>query len=529
MNPKLREELPEFITSAIKEVEERRKNQLYRGEELVHPEFPKYWADPTLDRRWEIELRQTHAQIDQNLKLFRKENQTRRRKSAKNGSVGERSKKRTKRRRQESGLISSRYPGSDELTYAQVTESIETSVERSFQPEFLILALAIATFTPPATLLSNDIDLPNDIAGVLVSRRPMRRLHRDLPHQEIYLASEPGVPIFWPRALCEGFIRAREKGELNFPPDRIDGVLRSICPMATLAKLRKTLLRHGSEWLGLNPIWMRAAAQSQQKQMAPSHYTRCEGLLLQNEQFLKLFDPTFRFPAEMKNFAFGSKRVLPLESVTKLTLNWENKLRNTLPESFDDALTTWNVLVGGMYDVTRIYEGLRAGPVPAPTRMQKLFPEPITLFRQKRLILGYAPSTLKEFWNLMEQRHRELQTSAGRAGVQIDFNSQSEALYCHYRLIRRILKAEVPTHETTAYSYADHPEFSEFAVWWPAWPRHFTNTYLREEGWQESAVQRFHRHAPLSFDPLTWNQGYFPVDFELYEQAAKCFDKVLFR
>jgi hypothetical protein len=531
------------LKAAERDITARRKKERFRGRARKYPEFPSNWSDPTIEEHSQVELRQTYAEIESNEKLFKSENRPRRvsnkgskhrsRPVPKCGSFGENTKKRAKGRRRDSGLMITTYPGPDELCYAQIKNIIDESVARSNKPPFLFLALGLATQTNPAKFLSPNIEAPENINGVWVTRRQTRRLHRDLPeHQEIYLNSPPGVPVFWPQSLFALYVEAKKADIFNFASDCVDEALRSICPMATWPKLCKTLVRHGTEWFGPPLAWLRATVYPTQKHMAPSHYNRIELSLRQIEPFLQLFDSNFKLPTELESFVFGSKRVLPVDLVRDWAASWSNQLHDSLPDNFEEALKVWNVLAGGMYDVRRIFEGSRAGAIPAPSLLQMDSKVPVSLFKQKQLIVTYSPAGVRQFWPLLCERRNELRSRADAAGIRIPVTLQSESLYCHFRLVHRegeeVLISETPTHKTTAFSYADHPDFRKFAIWWPGWPRHFSNTYLREAGWHELEVQRFHRHAPATLDPLSWNQGYFPLDLKLYDKASKYFHRLLF-
>jgi hypothetical protein len=158
---------------------------------------------------------------------------------------------------------------------------------------------------------------------------------------------------------------------------------------------------------------------------------------------------------------------------------------------------------------------------------------PVTILRQKRVVLAYYPEKFREFWPLLLQRLEEVRTQAAAAGVDVDSGNFGDFIYCHYRVGRREdgtrpLQPVIPSHHNSAEAYSYHPAFSQYSTWWPAWPRHFTNTYLRDLGYPELSVQRFHAHAPSSLEPLQWDQASPSIDLDLHEKISKDLSALLF-
>jgi hypothetical protein len=218
--------------------------------------------------------------------------------------------------------------------------------------------------------------------------------------------------------------------------------------------------------------------------------------------------------------ACGSCLVLPT-SVIKDDLfgPWKLLACRPLPGDLHEATLAWNVIAAGAFDLEAIMTGLRARELRAPSCLCIHAWPSVEIQRQKgRLVAAYYPQRYRAYLSCIYQRSRELQRLLLSNKVDVNLGGLETVVFYHLELAGGLLSATgLPsTPETARTAFAQHPDFLTLADWNSKWPRHWTNTVLRDAGLHENLVQRFHNHAPESFYALRWDQTP-AVDIELHE------------
>jgi hypothetical protein len=227
--------------------------------------------------------------------------------------------------------------------------------------------------------------------------------------------------------------------------------------------------------------------------------------------------------------AFGSRFVPDTKMLVVLFALWKARLGQPFSLDLAQAVGTWNILASGAFFLTAILTGLRTRELRAPNSLYVQVWPSIEVQRQKgRPVAAYYPQRLRAYLSLVLQRGMQLQELIRDNGAGITFGGLEVAAFFYVELTDSPLWATcLPTGpETASAAFDQDPEFRRFLDLGWKWPRHWTNTVLREAELGENLVQRFHTHSPESFHALRWDQG-LAVDIELHEYISEYLSSLL--
>jgi hypothetical protein len=434
---------------------------------------------------------------------------------------------RGKQFRKESDMLISACPAPGQLTKGQIRDIIQGCMARLGELAFLILALSIVTLQPFGKLL-RFAEVPVLVDGTYKSKRPFRKLH-DPPSGGLALPAARTVPIYWPPQLAEPYLQCAADGGLSgLAVSDVQTALRELCEAATFAKIRASLVTHGATSFVLSWSWLHLAANPRRRPPAPVHYNRVGvAQLLKLQTFLSFFD--CQLDGLVATDAFGSSLVVDTAFVRELFSSWRFLILQPLPGNLQQAVVTWNILAAGAFYLTALLCGLRTHELPPPSLLYATVWPAIEIFQQKgRSVAAYYPRRLRCFFRLLAQRAKELRQKAESEGVAFNLGGLENAVFYHVETaafpLRLICVSPSPGRANKA--FAQDATFKKFENLWATWPRHWSNTILREAALNENLVQRFHNHSPQSFHSLRWDHG-VSVFVELNEYVCEYISSII--